>query len=136
MEDCILYFENALLNSFGNILSNIKIVGCLFHYKQALIKRIRLLGLFKKKYKNQSYLIINKCGALPFKINYNKRILSSKINEINKIKGYTEFGNYLWDEWSNYIKFNGLLDYHKVSKSFRSNSFIENYNRRAKQILV
>ena len=51
------------------------------------------------------------------------------------MKEYTQFGNYLEDEWSNYIKFNGILDYHKVSKSFRSNSFIENYNRRAKQIL-
>ncbi len=35
-------------------------------------------------------------------------ILSSTINEINKIKGYTEFGNYLEDELSNYIKFSGI----------------------------
>ena len=112
-------FENALLNSFGKIFPNIKIVFCLFHYKQALIKRTRLLGLYKKEYKNQSNLIINKCGAPPFKIDYDKTILSSTINEINEIKGYAEFGNYLEDEWSKYIKFNGLLDYHKVSKSFR-----------------
>ena len=57
----------------------------MFHYKQALIKRIRLLGLYKKENKNQSNLIINKCGTLPFKIHYDKTILSSTINEINKI---------------------------------------------------
>ena len=98
----------------------------MFHYKQALIKRIRLLGLYKEEYKSQSNLIISKCEALPFQIHWDKNVLSSTIKEINKIKEYTKFGNYLEDEWSNYIKFNGLLDYHKVSKSFLFNSFIQN----------
>ena len=46
-----------------------------------------------------------------------------------------ELSHFLEEEWSKYIKINGILDYHRVSKAFRSNSFIENYNRRVKEIL-
>ena len=57
------------------------------------------------------------------------------IEELKNKVGYNEFSVYLEDELSQSIKYNGILDYHTVSKSFRSNSYIENYNRRIKHIL-
>ena len=128
-------FEIALKNAFHLIFPEIKIIACLFHYKQALIKRLRILGLYKNKYKENSDYILKLCGELPFKIHYDNNAFNNCLTEINKYKGFSEFSLYFEEEWSKYIKINEILDYHRASKSFRSNSFIENYNRRVKEIL-
>ena len=72
----------------------------------------------------------------------NTFILNNKSNEYDKIiqiiaknKIYNEFLEYLKNQWFQYFKKNDLLDYQNVSKSFRSNSFIENYNGRIKRLL-
>ena len=41
------------------------------------------------------------------------------------------FINYYKNQWQKYFK-NGMLDYSQISKSQRSNSYIQNYNRRIK----
>ena len=49
----------------------------------------------------------------------------SKDSNINKFK------NYFYKQWENIIK-SGILNYAYASVQQRSNSFIENYNRRIK----
>ena len=52
----------------------------------------------------------------------------------SKNKIFTDFKNYFKNEWFQYYE-NGLLDYSEINKEFRSNSYIENYNRRKKSKL-
>ena len=50
---------------------------------------------------------------------------SSKNKELN------DYINYFKKEWFPYFE-SGLLDYSEINKEFRTNSYIENYNRRIK----
>ena len=47
---------------------------------------------------------------------------------------YKNFKNYFYNQWNIYIKKN-ILNYSVASKEERSNSFIENYNKRIKILL-
>ena len=53
------------------------------------------------------------------------------IGKFKKVKKYNEFILYYNNQWKKYI-INGMLDYSGLSKEERSNSYIENYNRRIK----
>ena len=44
---------------------------------------------------------------------------------------FPSFIGYFESQWSQYFK-NGMLNYSYLPKKFRSNSYIENYNRRIK----
>ena len=66
------------------------------------------------------------CGKIPFILNNKNNEFDKIIQTIAKNKNYNEFLEYLKNQWFQYFKKNDLLDYQNVSKSFRSNSFIEN----------
>ena len=55
--------------------------------------------------------------------------INSFCNKYEKI--FPEFINYFKRQWLSYFK-NGYLNYCYLKKDFRSNSYIENYNRRIK----
>ena len=57
------------------------------------------------------------------------------MNIIINNKSYKDFLNYFINTWFTFLQSNNLLDYTNISKSFRSNCFIENYNGRIKRIL-
>ena len=75
------------------------------------------------------------CGKIPFILNNKNNEFDKIIQTIAKNKNYNEFLEYLKNQWFQYFKKNDLLDYQNVSKNFRSNSFIENYNGRIKRLL-
>ena len=51
-------FEIALINAVKNIFDNIRLIGCLFHYKQNLIKNASVLGLMKKIIRKKLYILL------------------------------------------------------------------------------
>ncbi len=67
---------------------------------------------------------------LPFKIQNNINIIDV-IYEKYKDNIYNNFKSYFKKEWEKFFK-KGILNYAFVSKELRSNSFIENYNKRIK----
>ena len=70
---------------------------------------------------------------LPFKIKKNINLIDT-IYEKYKDNIYNNFKSYFKKEWEKFFK-NGILNYAFASKEQRSNSFIENYNKRIKSEL-
>ena len=69
---------------------------------------------------------------MPFFYIIDPNIIDKIRNEyLEKFPIYDEFMNYFYDNWLIYFK-NGMLNYRKIEKKYRSNSYIENYNRRIK----
>ena len=62
-----LDFETALWNVFRDLLPNVSLKGCLFHWTQALWRKVQELGL-EPPYRTASrtYKYIRKLMALPF----------------------------------------------------------------------
>ena len=69
--------------------------------------------------------------SIPFKIQNNKNIIDDIFKKYNKDSNINNFKNYFYKQWENIIK-SGILNYAYASVQQRSNSFIENYNRRIK----
>ena len=75
---------------------------------------------------------MNEFYKLPFIFYKNNKILDElKLKFIKKNNLYEVFINYFENQWLVYY-INGLLNYKFLSKEQRSNSYIENYNRRIK----
>ena len=75
---------------------------------------------------------MNEFYKLPFNSYKNNKILDElKLKFIKKNNLYEEFINYFKNQWLVYY-LNGLLNYKFLTKEQRSNSYIENYNRRIK----
>ena len=78
---------------------------------------------------------------MPFKFQDNNNIIEEIFDKYNGIYTHTEykvlyqkFRSYFIDNWEIHIK-NGALNYIYLNKKERSNSYIENYNRRIKDQL-
>ena len=124
-----------IINSITEVFPSIHKVGCLFHFKQALKRKLNTLGLYRAEYIQESDRILSLCGSLPFSLNKDSAIFENIIKEISKTENYKEFADYFRTQWNKYLKKNNLLDYSCVSRSFRTNSLLENYNGRIKKIL-
>ena len=69
--------------------------------------------------------------SIPFKIQNNEKIIDDIFKKYDKDSNINNFKNYFYKQWENIIK-SGILNYAYASVQQRSNSFIENYNRRIK----
>ena len=54
------------INATKKYFPNCHRISCLFHYKQDILRNLKSYGLYKKKYKTDSDIILNKLGKLPF----------------------------------------------------------------------
>ena len=134
-------FEVALINVTKIVFKNIRHVGCLFHY----VKNIRLylskLGLYNKNTTQLSNELLKELTTIPFKYQIDNkifdkifRIFEEKNSDNEFIYLYIKFKQYYKDNWIQHLK-SGSLNYIYLSKKERSNSYIENYNRRIKEKL-
>ena len=96
-----LDFESGLIESIKEVFFNAKMVGCYFHFKQALVRNAKKLGFGKNNYKNKLLqLINNELGILPFKNNGNLNYITNKLKEYNNTyKVFTSFLEYFKNEW-------------------------------------
>ena len=77
-------FEDSLINSIESSFPNVRIVGCLFHYSQNLMKNLSKLKLMKSKYKKISLFILKRLALVPFIILSNDKIIDIIFKEIKE----------------------------------------------------
>ena len=105
----------------------VKLIGCFYHFVRAVKENFKRFNHLE----NEVYgTILNDVFNLPFSFsseNYtNVDAFCNKYRET-----FPEFIGYFESQWLQYFK-NGMLNYSYLPKKFRSNSYIENYNRRIK----
>ena len=94
------------------------------------MRNIRSYGLYKKEDEQLSDKIINKLSLLAIKYKGNLEYLKKKLNQYTrKYTKYENFiNNYFIKEKYKYFEDNSL-NYDLVPINFRTNNFLENYNR-------
>ena len=134
-------YEQGLIDTCKNIFPNVRGVGCYYHYCKNLYKQAKKLNLFKEDILDEANKMLEEFYKIPFYIqnepeNYINRIYTKysdkKFELLNE--HFHEYINYFKTEWEPYI-INGFLNYMWLKKEQRSNSYLENYNRRIKQKL-
>jgi hypothetical protein len=125
-------FEKALINATNKVFKNKRQVGCFYHYCRNIRERAVEMGLFKKINKDEANNFLNEFYKMPFLFYQNNKILDDiKLNYSKKNSLYEDYFIYFENQWLQYFH-NGMLNYQFLSKEQRSNSYIENYNRRIK----
>ena len=121
--------ELALVNSIKKYFPNCKRISCLFHYKQDILRNLKSYGLYKKVSKLDSDNLLDALGRIPFIYKGDMKIFESECKKLsNEFPKYVNFiNNYFITNKRKYFE-DGSLDYSKVPKDCRSNSFLENYN--------
>ena len=130
LKSVTLDFELELNKTFENVFANIKIIGCLYHYKQIILRKLKKYGLYNKNFKHLSNDILNKSGKLPFIIHNKPNAFNEFLDFLSNNENYNIFKKYFERKWKNRIIPGGILDYYLISKDQRSNLMIENYNGR------
>ena len=127
--------EQALINTVTKFFPDSQRISCYFHYKQTLERNAKKMGLTKKNLINETRIIINKLGELPLIYEGNIDIITTLIDNLKS--KYPDHYSYLDSFYEENIKYfiNGALFYSKFPKLVRSNSILENYNRRIKEYL-
>ena len=87
------------------------------------------MNLYNKKHKLVSRKLLNDLYKLPYIYAYNKNCIEEIFSK--HPNQYIEFRNYFEIFWKKFFS-DGTLDYTKIDKEYRSNSYIENYNKRIK----
>ncbi|XP_047137542.1 uncharacterized protein LOC124814037 [Hydra vulgaris] len=54
-------YETAIRSSAKAVFSNIRITGCRFHYAQAILKKIKAIGLHVENTRNNDLIIRKRC---------------------------------------------------------------------------
>lgn len=128
-------YEKSLENALQIIFPEAKRIGCFFHYVQSLVRWMKNNGLGKKEKKEVRENIIYILTILLFKYKSDMEYVKNTINNLKTL--YTEFltfFQYYENNWYEYLE-NSMLDYNKVTKLQRCNSYIENYNKIIKNTL-
>ena len=124
-------FEKALYNSLEDTFPNIRRLGCFFHFFYNIRKKLKEYNIIKKENINEDNEFLKDILSIPFKIQNNENIIDDIFKKYSKDSNINNFKNYFYKQWENIIK-SGILNYAYASVQQRSNSFIENYNRRIK----
>lgn len=129
-------FEKALINAVNSQFRNSNIIGCLFHFKQALRRKLLSLRINK----NQIHQAMQ-CGNLDLLtiipaneiIKYGIPYIRSKIEEGDNVPKWNLFWQYFQKTWmttfpTNYWNINHIISEH-VNLINRTNNSLEVYNR-------
>ena len=121
-------FEPALKRSIEGVFQ-IEIIGCLFHFKQALQRKWKSMGLLKKFKSEESQLILNNFASLCWlddknKISNNIEILRKEYSDFPEILKYIQ---YFEKQWMPLI-YSKNIDYTYIENKYRSNSVLENFH--------
>jgi hypothetical protein len=112
-------FSRSITNAIKKIYPDAIQIKCLFHFLQAVTKKMKKIGLFKKDYSKEAYELLFNIKILafinPLKIKnfYNKLI--AKYNDEDK---FAEFFNYFNKYWNplgkKNIKFKPIWNYYLI----------------------
>ena len=140
-------FEMALINALQGIFPYSKINGCLFHWKQAIKRKLGSLKLKNEKEIIEHAMVkfsMDILTLIPIDelrskgIPFVKDTLKDSIHEIDDINKMKSFWNYFekfWMSSENFIKTWNINDY-KGNKNLlkRTNNGLESYNKRLKSL--
>ena len=129
-----LDFEDAMMNGFTRIFPKARLIGCLFHFKQALFREAQKQGLAADTLKEQAMQIVEQLGHLCWEEN---KLVDKELAEIEKRHSNTEYEGlirYYKSNWLGRLK-SGLISYKDVDDDKRANSVLEGYNAHIKDCL-
>ena len=134
-------YELALSNALETIFPNIRRFGCYYHYSYNIRENIKIkINIGNIKDENQYNNTINLINdfqteilSILFTYQNNNNIIRDLFSKYNDTI-FNKFKHYFKSQWENLFK-KGILNYAFATKIQRSNSFIENYNRRIKSEL-
>ena len=128
-------YELALENALKLVFPSQKRIGCFFHYIQCMVLWLKKNGFGKKEYTKDSQEIIYLLSIIVFKYRSDMEYVYTTIDNLKKkYPAFLGFFAYYEANWYKYLK-DTSLDYTKITKLQRSNSYIENYNKIIKSIL-
>ena len=87
------------------------------------------MNLYNKKHKLVSLKLLNDQYKISYIYAYNKNCIEEIFSKYPN--QYIEFRDY-FEKFQKKFFSDGTLDYTKIDKEYRSNSYIENYNKRIK----
>ena len=120
--------EIGLIESIHKYFPNSQRISCLFHYKQDILRNLKLYGLYKKETREKSNIIVKELGKLPFLYKGDINFIYKQCQRLSE--EYPTYYNFLHNYFLvNKISFfkDNSLNYHKVPIDYSSNSFLENY---------
>ena len=129
-------YEKSLIKACSLNFKEARGVGCYYHFCENIYNNAKKFGIVAKN-NGLDYEFLNLYYKLPFNISNDKNILDYIKNKYTNIKPknisekYLTFINYFENQWLEYID-NGYINYFNLKKEYRSNSYLENYNRNIK----
>ena len=130
-----LDFEQALINAFQRVFPETRIIGCLFHFKQALYREAQSQGLTKAEVKEETNTLVSRLGSLSWK--GSSILVQKELEELEKHYEDSEHFkliSYYKNCWFDRLE-SGAIDYSNVEDEFRANSVLEQYNCHVKDCL-
>jgi len=128
-------FERVLVKAFSQVFEETRIIGCLFHFKQALYREAQQQGLAKNELKEETKNLISLLGSLSWIGNMDnvEKELQAIENKYKQTK-HNILVQYYKNLWLDKLK-SGFIDYSDVEDEFRANSILEQYNKHIKDKL-
>ena len=127
---CTLDFEQALHSQFSQIFLEVKIIGCFFHFSQALERYAKKVHLDMKQQETLDLIQYMKDLCWLDVTESNLEEISEKLYD--RIIEFKLFVDYFLKQWIPLIC-NGVLDFKKIDQQYRTNSSIESYNNNLKR---
>lgn len=135
LEYATIDFEEGLQNAFQRVFPKTNIIGCLFHYRQALYRQAQSRRLITKAKKEETEKLISELGNLAW-VNH-KRVFQDGLEKIKaryKDEEYLGFLVYFEKNWLPRFEL-GQIQYSNKEDVYRSNSVLESYNNHIKNQL-
>lgn len=122
-------FEEGLQTAFKRVFPKTSIIGCLFHFRQALFRQASNRKLLNNDRKDVTQKLIDSLSHLSWSENipeYEAKFNQIKLEYMNQ-KDLIEFIQYFEENWIPRFK-SGQTHYSDKDDRYRSNSVLESYN--------
>jgi len=129
-----LDFEVALINSVRLNFPDIKIIGCLFHLKNALWRWARQNKLGNKDKIQKTTTLINKLVSLCWKPSEVSKTINGLKSSNKNDQEISNFLRYFEKTYTGHFV-NGMLDYTDIQQHTRANSCLEGYHNHLQQVI-
>ena len=80
--------EQALINNIKNFFPKIQRISCLFHYKQDILRNMRIYGLLKKNMKTKSMELLRELVKIPFQYKRDINYINNRCDELSQTYKY------------------------------------------------